>query len=1614
MGSKFAVFPNGIVLILALSAACSEEVEGPGPVLAEPDGANGGGDTLGPTVVCGEQLRTEVSLPGEGFAVLPQGLPGQPTAALPTITLTRSRTLDGSEVSEPEQVRFGGPLDAEGSNSIDEGGEPLVRWDTPERMSFVVAPELTFSDGSEGRLPAGLWNVRVANHSGNHAELQEALVVVDAPQLHALSPAIACLEQGGRTLSFGATGLLRVGSESPAAFVSGRDEPLAVELGECSAIDHASVDAALCQTGRVTLEAGALAAGPSTLHVVNPSEAACRSEPLEIRVLDRPRVEAVSPPLKTLDTQPHPFTVEGSGFLRIDGRPPLLTIGDQDVEVASMQECETLESGDHSVERCTELTLMLTAEDLETGVHSVSVANQDDASDGSGCIATLQDALHIVDPPRLDTLDTPLLCVDDGGQRLTLQGTGFLVVDDVPPQIEIDGTAVEASAVMASDCTAVTAGRLSVMQCSQLEVSLPASVAATGAAEVSVQNPAPAGGVDMRMDRLRVVAAPRVDATQPGLTCTDGGGRQITITGTGFVTLDGELPTVRLNGMSFPVEQTSNCTDLAIPGLSAQSCNTLRVTATAGSLAPGNPLVEVENPSAVGCAGRSADALTVAPRLQLLSVSPANVCQGTTGTLGVELSGTGFLRIDGNEPSLTVDGASIAPDALLDCAPLAVAGHTVESCTRLQATLTPTSLLGGSAGDVSVAVQNPMPSGCGLSTSTMFRVGDPPSIDAAGVSPTNLCEGLPATLTVRGQNLAPGLTVIADNGSEAVEADSVSFVDTTEVSASFSSLPLGDFSIRVEANAGCGDTEADAVTVHPTPRVYFVDPPLAYVGIKTPATVFATQMTADPMRVELVGSAAGAVDITPSSPGPRPGRIHAVVPDGLATGSYDLRVVSSLGCEGTAEDALSVVDGGELALTGVTPAHAAASSRTPLRLTAKASAELGAGEVNFASTPRVYLNPSPASTSDVAVALRGATFVSATEVASTLADGTLSPGAYDIIAINPDGEVGLLSAGLNIGTGAPPRVDSVTPAALVQDVPDQTLTLGGSGFDNSAGFTVQLECPGASAPLVGAASGLTSTSVDVLFPDPSSVGLGAGDRCRLRVANGTDPTSDPYFDYSTVSIASASGRPANWVVDGALESPRRAPAVVSVRPSPYSHYLYALGGDSGVASDAFEVGTAFSSVESARIDPLGDLRQWFMRRDGLPQPRTHAGVARVGRYVYLVGGHDGSGTSPATDSILRAQVLDPVATPDLVDLEVALGDGSSGLPAGQWVYSVASKYPASDPHNPNGESLPSAALSVQVPALAENLVLTLLFSTDPDASGYRVFRSPSAGSSSMELLFDFDLSSLPAHCALGSGLVSCTDGGAATSAGQAPLLPGALGPFHEAETRLSTAREGMAAVALPDPDAGGRYFLYAFGGRDGSGAPLDSYEYARVIVAADGSHSLSAFTEVAAGLSSARAELGAWVFTTGNALAPAAGDGWIYVGPGRGVGALEGAFEAAQLDRSGSSNTGALTAFSARPLAESPNAAAGYAAFAANNRFFLLTGGSGSPSAGGEVGRLCDDPTGTTCALPEVLGLSTTFSTGGNTDARIYAGYTHDSALLYLVGGHDGAAALGSTTGSVQ
>lgn len=1641
--------------LCAVGAGCSSGLEGPTPDV-KPPSKNARQAPVEPPIVCRAQLATSVTVNGEGFSPVPIDIPDAPKAALPSITLTRSQALDGAELSDPDQIVYSGNPDPKTKPT----NLALLSWQSQKEMTFIVNQSLTLGEGMKGMLDEGVWDVEVGNANGALATTPGALAVVDKPTVAMLTPGIVCLDQGYRQIELQGRTFLRNGADKAELAVDGVDHPFEIDLSECTKVSHDGIDAEVCDKASIVLGEGSVEPGFSALTVNNPETAACHSEEdIKLRVVPAPAIERVDPPMGCVTEEDREFVLHGADFLRIDGEEPVISIGDMDFAPSAMGGCEALATQGSEVERCDSLTFTVKKDQLDPDLYEVTVTNPAPA----GCDVAAKGALRIVPPPSIEDIQPPLICVDDSQRSIVVTGSDFLVVDGTRPGVSIEGEPLAPKAVTADDCTDLEVDGLDVRKCSTLVVTIAKNGASAGTPEVKVTNPDPAGCSDARADLLRVVAGPRIDSAVPALVCSEDGARAITITGAGFLQVGDEMPAVRVDGVGVAsVDSLDGCKAVAVNGLDVKRCTQVVVTVAKGALAEDSrPEVQLTNPDPAGCEATTNEVLTVPPFLTIASIEPVNVCVGAVdAAFPIHLTGTGFLTTEDAAFTLTIGGVAVTP-SVDGCTSLEVAGAgsgDFQSCTDVDATFDLTAGLTADATmDIPVQVANANVPGCPLVAETVLNVVDPPMVSGIDILDQTVddqvCSDDGFVITIIGTGFVTGATAKLVNDSGEVIADDINVLSGTAIEATFSSgLPYDkddpDYDLIVENAGNCASAPLfDAIEVNPTPLVFFVDPPVVYNEIEIDATVFTSGLSPSSSldTLELIGpdTATTATTLTAAADPGKPNRIVAHIP-GAATfdpGDYTVRVTSALGCTGELPGGLTVTAmTNDALLTSVAPNYVSPTKSTAVTVT-------GSG---FTPVPRLYLTP--AAGVGTAKALGAVEVKSPTKITAVVPAG-LTSGDYYLVLVSPGGEVDVLGddmgeQGITVTAEEPPVIDSVVPASLSANSTG-TITLTGSGFD-TGGVQVTLDClvggtthvavTGTAEAVDGSGTSATA-SIDLTAGTPSDPS--AGSVCVVRLTNG----DGSFFDYSAFSVTNSSLNLSSWVDATSLMTGRRGLALAAGRPTSVSRFLYAVGGDAGTMNAPFTRGTLINSVESANVDTFGTMGSWSFQRNDLnavvindsapaSAPRTQAGVARIGRFMYLVGGHDGSS---ATNTLLRSEVLDPLAAPEIEDLDAELGDldqsgGTLGLGEGLYYYRVSAIFPTNDPSNPGGESLPGETLPVDLPARAEGIVLTLTWDEIAGAHGYRVYRSPAAGDpvDAVELLGEVTCGALPTDtcdCAADPTQCQLTDNGTvATDSTKTPMPESSIGVWHavdnarceDANCTLATAREGLTTVAVRDRgevDAStDTWYLYSFGGRDGAGIYQSSYEVARVTVTlADGTQTVADWVTGGLPFVSPRADLAAWVMNAENsALIRGSGspnDSWIYVGGGRTTGNLltDGSIGAALVQSDGT--------LGAWIPDQDANGLAGFGAGASNDQLYTF-GGTGMST--GSSYALCGSPAGMggggcSGGITDPPDLQNPNSLGGAGSVdRMFMGYTQESAFFFLVGGHDGVNALATSEKTVQ
>lgn len=932
------------------------------------------------------------------------------------------------------------------------------------------------------------------------------------------------------------------------------------------------------------------------------------------------------------------------------------------------------------------------------------------------------------------------------------------------------------------------------------------------------------------------------------------------------------------------------------------------------------------------------------------------------------LTGTGFLVVDGKNPTVSLGGIVTPVKSLGGCQLVPFVFTKVQSCTSLTIDVPPALPLGTYDIVVANQVSKPCP------RKITYSVAAPPTV--ASVVPSLTCEG-GQSFTVNGANFVPGSQVTFNN----LAADSVVYVSAAQLIATYKAIGPGVYDVTVSNGAGCAGTLAKAVTVAKKPIIFFVDPRVLYSGISVQATIYVSGINAGNVAsigIRLTGSNLPFVPLQGIKyDAARPNQVQAIVPAGLAPGPYDVQLTDAATCQVTLSPAFTETNQLTLALTGIDPPFGWTQADTGVTLTATAPPP--AGKTAFQNVPAVYLNPNPAGPGQVATALRAVGFVKSSQVTALVAKG-LPPGAYDVIVINPDATVGVLVKGFSVTPNKPPIIDAIAPGSIPNS--SQVVNVLGSGFDAAA--KVSLTCKDPANIVTGFPASVVSATATEVQTTVNGAAIAVGSACVVRVTN---PDST-YGDFSALGVTGPAENLTAFVPGPNMQTARRALGLTHGRITGAARFLYAIGGDKGAAASALK------SVEAVPINPFGELGTWRTLPTSLPSPRTYTTAQTLGRYVYVAGGNDGAGANSPSQQVYRAQILGPVDSPRVVD--VLLDLNANGIGTGLWYYRVSAVMAAGDVNNPSGEGLPSDPQPISVPVLPLDVQVKLTWTPVPAAAKYRIYRSPTPGlaAGSEQLLAE-----------VAGNVVAYNDDGSAVP--NPAVVPRQLGDLGEwaVQPALNQAREGLALSLGPDPVAAGKWYLYALLGRGPASSLLTTYEILPITVNPDGTQTVAAnWTFGGAGVSTGRWELAGFVVdrTVTNRLANPATDVWIYAGCGANAAAngTVSNFDAGRILAGGQ-----LTGWT---VVKALTGAAGYGAAAAANQLFVFGGNNAGPGVGGKSGQLCG--TGGPCSPePGVQNWNAGISLAS---PRYLMGSTIESGRIFIVGGDGGAGAV-STVESV-
>jgi len=1045
------------------------------------------------------------------------------------------------------------------------------------------------------------------------------------------------------------------------------------------------------------------------------------------------------------------------------------------------------------------------------------------------------------------------------------------------------------------------------------------------------------------------VPAPVLQDVSPSLFCPEE--PLLEVPGSNLFRVGGALPTLLFGDRELPADSLTGCVPYD-QTFDVQRCTTLRATVPAGFPADVYDL-RVVNPFPVGCVSANSLTVVVAGAPSIESVEPDPICRGEfDGWL--TLRGSGFFFREGifdDEPEVWINGQQVAIADEDDCTRV---GFNLWTCDTIRFRVP----LAMRDDDLEIRIENPPPADCETAV-FVLQQHDPPRLD--DVQPRKICH-LGGSLVLTGAFFEPGMSVRL--GLDFADPVVINAAGTVATATWSHELPPGLFRLTATNASGCATEYANEIRVTEGPFVFFVDPPTVYNGISLQATVFLGNLYGGSItRVILTSPGGVAIPVTHSFDPLRPNRVSVFLPEGLTPGLYDVTVEDDVGCPGTTEDLFRVVDRLTVGLGRVDPPFGWQATATAVTLTTKDP--LPAGETLFAPTPRVYISLTDAGPADQAAELRGVVFQNPTTLQAVVDQG-LPVGSYDLIVVNPDGGVGLLSGRFQVTAQAPPVVDGVSPGSWEMNDAALPVVVTGTGFDAQQ---VGVECQDRSGVIVTPAVTLvdqTATRLDIRVDTTTIPQLSS---CILRVTN----RDTSYGDYSPITVTNPSGKFVDFFAGTNLATARRAPAVFAAVPSRTARFLYALGGDPGDGV------AAFTSGEVAPLDRFGHLEAWRPLPDDLPRGLTLTRAVRLDDFVYLPGGYLGGAGGGATNQVLRALVLDPLDTPRISAVDFTFDREIVGLLPGVYYYRVAATFPADHPSNPGGEGLASDPQPVYIPPrLTVGLRAVLEWTAQPGAATYKIYRSvePDKAYGNERLLAE-----LPAD-----GPRTWTDEGTTVPAGDQPLPVAALGKWHTF-AQLQTARYNHGVAAARDPADPTRYHLYAVGGESGA-AVLDSYEVVSVDVRGPRDQRLAGpVQQVAGALAIPRTELQAVAISVLNASSIVNGKSYLYALSGLTTNRKTSrAVEAAEVLAGG-----LLAAFVMRQ--DVNPFSSGYAAAAANNAMIVAGGQQSQPDNKGSLttidgGR--DDP-------PFLENWSSLASL--SMAPRYLMGSTVFGGFFYLVGG---------------
>ncbi|MCB9777193.1 MAG: hypothetical protein H6742_01350 [Alphaproteobacteria bacterium] len=1060
--------------------------------------------------------------------------------------------------------------------------------------------------------------------------------------------------------------------------------------------------------------------------------------------------------------------------------------------------------------------------------------------------------------------------------------------------------------------------------------------------------------------------APDVLSVEPELSCLPGLGVDelvLTVTGTDLAPLvaDGLTDEPRLVGGAVHLRRLRDPRGSEVGNaevvigadsgrLQVLGPDQLELTLDPGlALDPGVWGIDV--PDAAGAIGQPWTELALSGRPELTLVDPDGLCTDAQDRVALTVTGSGMVAVDGGLPRLVVGDQELEASAVDGC--FDVPGGA-RFCTEATFDVEPGGL---PIGALDLSLRNPSPVDCAEALPISLQVAPAPEIES--VEPGQACT-TGAELTIHGEHFVDGMELTV--GGVLVE-DFELLDERTLVAWLDEGVPgAGAWDVTLTTPGGCEAFAEAAVMLSLPPLVFAVDPPVVPTGAPLRITALVSDVFDEVTDVWLQDETGSRQAADWTWDAEQPGEVGIALPDTLAEGDWTIVVDQGSGCPGQAGAAFEVTDDHVIGVGAVDPAFAWTYDWTAVEI--QALDPLPGGSVGFDQGIRGWLvDPSGVGAS---VRLAGMVWRDDATLSAVVPYG-LEVGSWDLLLVDADGRSGHLPGAVAVVEDPPPRIDSVSPGTLPNSS-DQAVVIRGRHFRDP---TVSLTCleSGVERSYTVDVDASSATRIDATVPTTS-----IGEAVCVVVVVDDDGTM---ARYSAISVTNPAQNLFPWQAGTELNVARRAPGSVAGRSTERSRWVYAIGGDDGDATGAL------ASVEVASVGVYGELGPWRVLSRGLPDARTLAATAIVGRFVYLVGGSGAtSADGDAVATTWRAMILDPLDVPWFDGL--SLNSDADGLSAGRWTWRVAAVYADDDLSNPGGEGLAGDPVQVSLPEVEGGWKPTIRWLAVDGAVAYRVYRSAEADAPVGEeyLLAEVDA-------------LSWTDVGDAVDRSVPSQEEGALGAWAALSELTVPRRSPCVAVApdpFPDPEI---VYVYAAGGADEDGDVLDSIERLPVIVEGPRFQSTEPWEPVDARLSEARERCGAMVVDSSSHTVVGDDDVRVYFAGGVTSRRSTGTVDTAWVDEGGELQ-------GMEEIDGMSPARAGFAAASASNFLYAFGGQNDSASTGGVSAELQPD------LYPDVRNWN---SLGTSLhEAKWLPGGAQESAVIIVVGGADDAGAATTST----